>query len=132
MTPCQLHEGKIGNLGYGWVMLGGKQVLAHRLAFAMGHGVDPAGKVVRHKCDNPPCVNPDHLELGTHADNMADKKRSGVVRGENNPCSKLTRVQVDRIMVLFESGARNVDVARDFGISATMAGYIRTGKKWNK
>lgn len=130
MTPCQLHEGRFTTEGYGWVMLGGKQVLAHRLAYALGHAADPSGMVVRHTCNNPPCVNPEHLISGTHADNMADKILSGVVRGERNPASKLTEQDVRGVKCLRRLGVRNSEIASLLGVTQTMVGYIVTGRKW--
>lgn len=95
--------------------------LAHRHAWVLAHGPIPEGLFVCHSCDNPPCVNPDHLFLGTHDDNMADmtaKGRAGV---------KLTRADAEAIRSDPRSGRA---VAADFGVSATTVSNIRRGKTW--
>lgn len=67
--------------GYGAIRIGGRTHLAHRVAHEMFIGPVPADLEVRHSCDNPPCVNPQHLLLGSHADNMLDMARRGRARG---------------------------------------------------
>lgn len=67
--------------GYGQIKVSGKQEGAHRLSFTLYKG-DPSGMIVCHSCDNPSCVNPQHLWLGTPKDNMQDKERKG--RGHNS------------------------------------------------
>jgi hypothetical protein len=67
----------IGTHGYGVLSKGGKQYLAHRLVWEENHGPIPPGMHVLHRCDNKPCINPEHLFLGTSADNMQDKIRKG-------------------------------------------------------
>lgn len=78
-SECEEWQGPRSRAGYGRVGRG----YAHRVAYERLHGPIPAGMVVRHRCDNPPCVNPAHLELGTHADNMRDMAARGrSFRGE--------------------------------------------------
>jgi hypothetical protein len=78
--------------GYGKLSLGGEFVYAHRLAYAIAHQVShrdiPAGIVVRHRCDNPPCCNPSHLVLGTYADNTRDMVERGRSTARGSHCAR--------------------------------------------
>lgn len=76
-SGCHLWTGKLQRSGYAATALRGKYVGWHRIAWQLAHGSIPKGQHVLHKCDVPSCVNPAHLWLGTHTDNMADKKRKG-------------------------------------------------------
>lgn len=108
---------------YGHVKIKGKHFKAHRLAWLAYRGRIGKSHVL-HKCDNPPCCNPDHLFLGTHQDNMADlveKDRSGV-RELRNPHGKLTDEQVVEIRRRHARGFPPSWIAKDFGISAA---YVR-------
>ena len=69
---CHVWTGTRYVSGYGRVKWQGKPIRAHRYAYERDHGPIPDGLVVRHKCDNPPCVNPEHLEIGTYQDNVND------------------------------------------------------------
>ena len=63
--------------GYAQIGYGGKTWVHHRLVWTLEHGEIPEGMMVLHRCDNPPCINIDHLFLGTHQDNMDDRRRKG-------------------------------------------------------
>lgn len=96
--------------GYGWKRHEGKMHRHHRVAYALAHGLsmqDIEGVVIRHTCDNPPCINPDHLLSGTHADNAQDKVERGRVpcyKGERNNNCKLSDVEVEEIKRLYATG----------------------------
>lgn len=113
-------------------------VYAHRYMFELHNGALPArddyhGSCVLHVCDNPGCVRPDHLRLGTHADNMADmvrKNRHYVKEGEGHPFSKLNDEKVLEIRRLKDSGHRAVDLAQRFGVSRAQINNVVSGHSW--
>jgi hypothetical protein len=128
-----------GSRGYGVMGLGGqygKRVLAHRFSWELHNGPIPDGLNVCHQCDNPPCVRPDHLFLGTHADNVRDlvsKGRNATVRayGEAGGSSKLTNDQVMDIRRQRAAGVRSRVLADRYGISRTNVRLIVIGKSWS-
>lgn len=104
---------------------------AHRVSFAFHSGVDPGASVVRHTCDNPCCINPDHLILGTHEQNMrdmVDRKRSTI--GEANPGAKVTEEIVLRVVDEIKAGRSNTAISSGLPISHSMVSLIRHGKSW--
>lgn len=111
-------------LGYGSFSVGvgsdRVRVAAHRMAYMFFHGPIPQGLHVRHKCDNPPCVNPDHLELGTHQDNMRDMVERGrnvlpPTDGENNPNARFTELQVRQMRAMRARGMFHREIGEVFG-----------------
>lgn len=110
--------------------------LAHRLSFMLAHGLEAIedGMFVCHHCDNPSCVNPKHLFLGTNGDNVRDlvsKGRHRPRRGETNPQAKLTGDQVRQIRSLFEEGVSKSELSRTFNVSHMHIRNILDRKKWN-
>lgn len=112
--------------GYGRFGIAGATRWAHRVAWMLANGAWPA-RWVLHRCDNPPCVNPAHLFLGTAADNSADMVAKGrSVSGEQHPFAKLTDVQAAEIRASHEP--LKVLAAR-YGINKSAASRIRNGKR---
>lgn len=109
--------------GYGRFGIRGKQTrLAHHVSYYLFKGEDPQGRVVRHTCDHPGCVNPDHLKVGTHADNVQDKVRKGRhsgarLAGEANGRTRLTDEQASAVRSLLGCGFSIAACARIFGTS---------------
>lgn len=105
-SGCKPWQAGTNPAGYGLINKGGKGqcLLAHRVAWEVAHGPIPEGLDVLHKCDNPPCVNTDHLFLGTGADNVADMCSKGRHSfGERNGHCKLTTAQVLAIHQVHET-----------------------------
>lgn len=108
--------------------------MAHRIAYELTHGEDSAkGKVVRHKCDNPLCCNPNHLELGTHKDNMNDKMKRGrgrFLKGNECSWSKLNEGQVREIRKLLKQKIRHKVIAEKYGVDTVTITDINLGRSW--
>lgn len=120
--------------GYGQVRVseiwGSTPVYAHRLAYVLRYGAIPEGLVVCHECDNPCCVNPDHLFLGTQADNVADMVSKGRhCPGEANGMVKITDTEVKAIKAMRQAGMTGRAIAKLFGVSEGHISTILKGKK---
>lgn len=107
-----------------------KRVLMHRYVYTIYHGEIQDGLSVRHKCDNAMCINPSHLEVGTHQDNMNDKKiRNRIPMGEDNASSKLTKNEVIEIRSLY--GMYNQkQLGEMYGVSQKQISNIVNKKSW--
>ncbi len=136
LTQCWEWEGAKDKEGYGrWSngkigALYHRQWRTHRLAYLFRHGEIPEGKSVLHKCNNPSCVNWEHLYAGTHEENMNDRMEAGhYLHGEENPCVKYSDEIVRKIMESPKSTdsslARNLRTTRHF-VRRVRLGLTRT------
>lgn len=122
---------------------------AHRVAYEKAHGPIPEGLIVMHRCDNPPCVNPEHLVLGTMLDNFLDSVAKGRMRhvcGEAHPSAKLTRAKVRQIRkaavaALQQRSGRQrrrrgdgvaAKLAKKYGVSLSSLYSVIAGKTWKE
>lgn len=135
MTPCQVVDIYKDKDGYGVFKLGGRMHKAHRLAWALHNGQDPAGKVVMHICDNPPCVNPEHLKLGTIKDNLDDMTSKGRRHRpvNNKHRSKITQEIADSIRSLYSTGLLTQAAIGDmYGLKSKAVSKIVLNLRWRK
>lgn len=128
---CWLWTGHRNVDGYGTVRISGRMQKAHRVAWQMAHGPISPNLHVLHRCDNPPCVNPAHLFLGTNHDNVIDRHTKGrsknLDRGERHPKAKLTSALVAEMRSLRTAGWTQIRLAQYFGVSRGNVSKIVTG-----
>jgi hypothetical protein len=133
---CWLWAASINRSGYGqFAMKPTGPVLAHRYSFFLATGTDPGNLCVCHRCDNRSCVNPEHLFLGTIADNNADmcakgRARGGSLSGEFAPWAKLTADQVGQIRKNYDYHGGGKQAAQDFGVSPNAVHCVLRRKTW--
>ncbi len=137
---CWLWTGCRSNLGYGDMKgIGAKRMRATHASLLITRGESvPPGIHVCHKCDNPSCVNPDHLFLGTAKDNMRDAIRKGRFkfptprRGEANNKAELTWVEVDELRAAYASGETISALSRRFGRARSTLREVVMGRNWKR
>lgn len=116
---CWIWQKSKNEKGYGRIQVKGKMWAAHRLSFTLSKGNILKGMVVCHSCDNPSCINPDHLWLGTMGENMLDMMKKG--RGR---ISKLSDEDKSKIVSLTSAGYSKEDIARQFDTSLGVVIFI--------
>lgn len=152
---CWVWRGARNNHGYGQLNLDNKRIYAHRIAWEHCFGPIPHGLCVLHRCDNPPCINPAHLFLGTYVDNALDMVRKGrdaatrhperVLRGDQHPShlrpetrprgeahsgAKLTVEKVREIRRRFAAGVAARALAREFGLGRSTIQHVIHRESW--
>jgi hypothetical protein len=123
--------------GYGQKAVNGSKEYTHRLACQIKHGKGEPKQEVLHSCDNPPCLNPDHLRWGTRKQNVADMIQRGrsvlnPVNGEKNGMAKLSKEDVLEIRILHGRGFILTDLAQIYGVTAAQIHLIVTRKLWKE
>lgn len=138
---CWIWQGAIKNPGtglpYGWVSFRGKQMNAHRVSWMLHFGEIPIGLEVCHSCDVPACVNPEHLFLGSHSENMKDmwskrRHKSPSEGVEGSLSAKLSLDKVKEIRVKLANGVYQKQIAKEFGVSQATVSFINTGRNWGR
>jgi len=131
---CWLWTGSIGNTGYGQLRVNRKTVRAHRVSWELHNSKILSGMCVLHKCDNPPCVNPDHLFLGTHKDNASDreyKERGNHARGSAVGISKLQDWHVVIIRKMLASDLwTGKSISELFAVNNRSISNIKNNRTW--
>lgn len=122
---CWLWTGATINKGYGQIRIKGKSVLVHRVSYELHRGPIPKGLCVLHHCDNPLCVNPDHLFLGTKYDNVQDM----IAKGRRSQ-TKLTLDKVKEIRERVSNGETQISLAKEFGVIQQTISDAVTRKTW--
>ncbi len=109
-----------------------KTAYAHRIAYSLSFGEIPKGLLVLHRCDTPSCCNPDHLFVGTNADNVRDRNSKGRQnKGETVVFAKLKESEVIEIRRLYASGGvMQKQLANQFGVTTSHMSTLLSGKIW--
>lgn len=129
---CWEFTGASDPRGYGRIFYKSYLWLAHRVSWFITYGEIPVDICVCHKCDNPSCCNPEHLFLGTHQENEADKRAKGrIVRGEKQGGSKLTREQVQDIRSALDNGTQGSILADKYKVARATISKIKYNKRWS-
>jgi hypothetical protein len=134
-TKCWIWQGQVHDYrwGYGSIKWNGQNVKVHRASYMLHVGDIPEGMLVCHHCDEPLCINPDHLFLGTDADNNADmvaKGRHIALKGSDQGCAILKEEQVAEILRLSAEGRSTSWIVRRYGVAYTTICDIIHGRSW--
>lgn len=130
-SGCLEWTGSVVRGGYGYIIRKRKKIMAHRYWYELHVGPIQPGEVLCHRCDNPRCIEPKHLFIGSQAENISDKvRKSRQARGEKIATAILTAEQVVALRQEYAEGARQVDLASKYGIHQTSVSLIVRRKNW--
>lgn len=140
-SGCIEWTASLDKYGYGRFGMWPKTAKAHRIAYMWANGVKYLNpkELVCHRCDNPKCVNPEHLFLGTHQDNLNDAMTKGRAythtghtnnSGDKHPRKKLDGLKVLEIRELIASGVMSKDIAKMYNVSPNTIWWIKSGRGW--
>ena len=129
---CWEWHGKRITSGYGMMMRNRKHILAHRLSYELAFSPIPKGKLVCHRCDNPRCIRPSHLFVGTMKDNQEDMVAKGrSPKGEKNGSHKLCEENVLEIRRRYANGEGTQEtISKDYNVSRTTIQGIVEHRLW--
>ena len=132
-SDCWLWKTYNHNDGYGTLHINRKRIYAHRYSWIIHYGEIPKGLFVCHKCDNPKCVNPEHLFLGTNTDNVNDmikKGRKKQAKGNDYSRAKLKSEDVIDIRKMMKEGKKAIEIAKLYKITAQHVRIIYRKLNW--
>lgn len=134
---CWMWTGLRKGIWHGFFMVSRQVIYVHRFSHELHVGPIPSGMCVLHRCDNPPCVNPAHLFLGTRVDNNLDREekgRGGDHKGRRNGRAKLTEDQVREVRERYccpcPGHGNATALAREFGVTPSAIHFIGKGQHW--
>jgi hypothetical protein len=141
-TGCWLWTAATKEHGYGVIGLGSRSegtIKAHRLSYILHKGQIPEGKIVMHTCNNPSCVNPDHLVAGTHKDNSGymvanNRHKMPDNNGEKSPAAKITEAQAKEVLEAYPSRKKGTGtaLAKKLGVHKSTIYQIWAGNNWKQ
>jgi hypothetical protein len=135
-SGCWIWSGATLKGGYGICYDGVKSVTAHRLSYRLFKGEIPSDKMVLHTCDVRCCVNPNHLYLGSHSDNMKDRSDRGRTASGHKTTSYMgvghhkAKLCENDVRFIKASDFTQTKLAEMFSVSIAAIGYIKTGRNW--
>lgn len=132
VTPsCWIWESTMFNTGYGQFHATEKRGWrAHRYSYTIYVGPIPDGLCVCHRCDNPKCVNPDHLFLGTNQENTADRVAKGRTAKNFGTAQGTAKLKDEQVIAIRSMSGKQGDIAKIFGVHQSLISYIKSGKIW--
>lgn len=125
---CWQWTGARRTAGYGVIWHRGRSISTHRAAWELAYGAIPLGLCVLHWCDDPTCVNPAHLFLGTKGENCADRSAKG--RDSHGEDHYLAKLSDDKVREIRTSDRSNTDLARKYGVSREAVRAARERRTW--